>query len=95
MSRTDLLLAETRLFEELCTVEWRAAGFRQVKKNHGSPGIDGVTIEEFESRLIEELNQLKQERESWIYQPSPVRRVEIPKPGGNGIRLLGVPRSCC
>lgn len=91
MSRTDLLIDETRLFEELCTVEWLAAGFRQVKKNHGSPGVDGVTIEEFESRLIEELNQLKQELESWIYKPSPVRRVEIPKPGGNGIRLLGVP----
>ncbi len=62
-----------------------------MKKNKGSPGVDGVTIEEFGSRLSEELSQLKADLESWTYQPSPVRRVEIPKPGGKGIRLLGVP----
>jgi group II intron reverse transcriptase/maturase len=62
-----------------------------VKKNKGSPGVDGVTIEDFGSRLTEELRQLKEELESWSYKPSPVRRVEIPKPGGKGIRLLGVP----
>lgn len=91
MSGIDLLIDETRLFEALCTVEWLAAGFRQVKKNRGSPGVDGITIEEFEARLSEELSQLKQDLESWTYQPSPVRRVEIPKPGGRGIRRLGVP----
>jgi group II intron reverse transcriptase/maturase len=68
-----------------------SAGFSRVKKNKGSPGVDGVTIEDFGSRLREELNQLKEELESWRYKPSPVRRVEIPKPGGKGIRLLGVP----
>jgi len=62
-----------------------------VKKNKGSPGVDGVTIAEFESRLSEELSQLKEDLEGWTYKPSPVRRVEIPKPGGKGIRLLGVP----
>jgi retron-type reverse transcriptase len=51
-----------------------------------------VTIEEFESRVDEELAQLKKDLESWSYKPSPVRRVEIPKPGkGAGVRLLGVP----
>jgi group II intron reverse transcriptase/maturase len=62
-----------------------------VRKNKGSPGIDGVTIAEFESRLDEELGRLRVDLESWTYEPSPVRRVEIPKPGGKGIRLLGVP----
>jgi len=62
-----------------------------VRKNKGAPGIDGVTIAAFESRLDEELGQLKAELESWTYKPSPVRRVEIPKPGGRGTRLLGVP----
>ena len=91
MRQRDLFRDEGRLFEELCTIERLRAGFRRVKKNKGSPGVDGVTIAEFESRLIEELSQLKEELESWTYKPSPVRRVEIPKPGGKGIRLLGVP----
>ena len=91
MSGRDLLTDERRLFEELCTTAWLDAGFRRVKKNKGSPGIDGVTIAEFESRLDEELSRLRAELESWTYKPSPVRRVEIPKPGGKGIRLLGVP----
>ncbi|MCP3878462.1 MAG: hypothetical protein GY701_08730 [Sulfitobacter sp.] len=52
---------ERRLFEELCTTEWLEAGFRRVRKNKGSPGIDGVTIAEFETRLDEELSRLKAE----------------------------------
>ncbi len=91
VSGKDLLIDERRLFEELCTKHWLAAGFQRVKKNKGSPGVDGVTIDEFERRLDEELSRLKAELESWTYQPSPVRRVEIPKAGGKGIRLLGVP----
>ena len=91
MSGRDLLTDERRLFEELCTTAWLEAGFRNVRKNKGAPGIDGVTIAAFESRLDEELGQLKAELESWTYKPSPVRRVEIPKPGGRGTRLLGVP----
>jgi group II intron reverse transcriptase/maturase len=91
MRQRDLFIEKTRLFEELCTIERLEAGFRSVKKNKGSPGVDGVTIAEFESHLIEELSRLKAELESWTYKPSPVRRVEIPKPGGKGIRLLGVP----
>ena len=59
MSGRDLLTDERRLFEELCTTIWLEEGFRRVKKNKGSPGVDGVTIAEFESRLDEELRQLK------------------------------------
>jgi retron-type reverse transcriptase len=62
-----------------------------VRKNKGAPGIDGMTIAEFESRLDDELSRLAADLDSWTYQPLPVRRVEIPKPGGQGIRLLGVP----
>ena len=91
MYQLDLLTDERRLFEELCTVERLRAGFHSVKKNKGSPGVDGVTIAEFGSRLDEELGRLKAELESWTYNPSPVRRVETPKPGGRGIRKLGVP----
>jgi RNA-directed DNA polymerase len=91
MRQRDLFSNEARLFEDLCAIERLRAGFWRVKKNKGSPGVDGVTLEVFGSRLNEELTQLKEELESWSYKPSPVRRVEIPKPGGKGIRLLGVP----
>ena len=63
MSGRDLLTDERRLFEDLCTTTWLEAGFRRVKKNKGSPGVDGVTIADFESRLDEELRQLKAELE--------------------------------
>jgi len=92
MRQRSLFVDERSLFEKLCYQSNLQAGFRAVKKNGGSPGIDGVTIEEFGSRLEEELFQLQLEIASWNYKPSPVRRVEIPKPGkGAGVRLLGVP----
>jgi RNA-directed DNA polymerase len=88
----SLFVDERSLFEKLCDQSILEAGFKAVKKNDGSPGIDGVTIQDFESRLEEELVQLLEEIGSWTYKPNPVRRVEIPKPGkGAGVRLLGVP----
>ena len=91
MKQLELIDDKQRLFERLCMVKTLEQGFKAVKANRGSPGIDGVTIEEYEERLCEELVQLKKELESWNYKPEPVRRVEIPKPGGKGVRLLGVP----
>ena len=88
----NLFVDERSLFEKLCDLHNLQAGFKAVKKNGGAPGVDGVTVEEFEIRLDEELARLKKDLEGWSYKPSPVRRVEIPKPGkGAGVRLLGVP----
>ena len=92
MSGRDLLTDERRLFEDLCARGNLAAGFRRVRKNKGAPGLDGVTIAEFESRLDDELSRLTAELESWTYEPSPVRRVEIPKPGGRASAYLGCRR---
>ena len=91
MNESDLSIEEPRLFDNLGSQEYLRAGFKQVKKNKGKPGIDGVSIADFETRIDEELSQLQQELTDWTYQPSPVRRVEIPKPGGKGVRLLGIP----
>tara|TARA_B100000614_G_scaffold255049_1_gene271453 strand:+ start:1137 stop:1565 length:429 start_codon:yes stop_codon:yes gene_type:complete len=88
----DLFVDERSLFEKLCDLANLGTGFVAVKRNGGSPGVDGVTIEEFGSRIDEELAQLKKDLESWSYKPSPVKRVEIPKPGkGASVRLLGIP----
>jgi len=64
MRQRNLFTEEGRLFEELCTIERLRAGFRRVKKKKGSPGVDGVRIEDFESRLTEELSQLKADLET-------------------------------
>jgi RNA-directed DNA polymerase len=85
------LIEEPRLFENLCSSFYLGIGFELVRRNRGAPGIDGVSIQDFEANLDEELSQLQQELVNWAYQPSPVRRVEIPKPGGKGVRLLGIP----
>lgn len=87
----SLLIEEPRLFDNLCSVLYLSIGFERVKKNKGKPGIDGVSVADFEAHLDEELNQLQEELCNWTYQPSPVRRVEIPKPEGKGVRLLGIP----
>ena len=80
------------LFDRLCTTEFLLEGFKAVKKNRGSAGIDGVSILEFEGRLDEEIQKLKSDLENWKYKPSPVKQVKIPKPGKNsGVRLLGIP----
>jgi RNA-directed DNA polymerase len=92
MRQMELFIDKRSLFEKLVSKEFLEEGFKAVRRNKGSHGIDGVTIEEFGSRLGEELGKLKDELTSWTYRPKPVRRVEIPKPGkGAGVRLLGVP----
>ena len=91
MNEIDLLFKNESLFDILRSSESLITGFKQVKKNRGKPGIDGVSIEDFERSLNEELSKLSQELTDWTYKPSSVRRVEIPKPGGKGVRLLGIP----
>jgi group II intron reverse transcriptase/maturase len=66
------------------------AAYRKVKKNGGAPGVDGMTIDEAASYLKEHKDEIVRRITKGKYKPSPVRRVEIPKPDG-GIRLLGVP----
>ena len=61
MNESDLLIEEPRLFDNLSSQEYLRAGFKQVKKNKGKPGIDGVSIVDFETRIDEELSQLQQE----------------------------------
>lgn len=92
MQRPDGSEEGQRLYDKLCSATLLREGFQVVRKNKGSPGIDGITIEMFESRLDEELGQLQKELEDWTYQPMPVRQVDIPKPGNkNDFRKLGIP----
>lgn len=91
MTQQSLPIDTQNLFELICHEQTLRRAFETVKKNHGSAGIDNVSINDFEINKDKELVQLREELSSWNYKPSPVRRVEIPKPGNNGVRLLGVP----
>jgi RNA-directed DNA polymerase len=68
---------------------WEA--YRQVAANKGAPGVDEQTLGEFEADLKNNLYRIWNRMSSGSYFPPPVRGVEIPKPHGGGVRLLGVP----
>ena len=56
--------------------------WQQVKRNHGAPGIDGMTTEEFPKYARESWGKIRSEIEVGSYLPAPVLRVEIPKRSG-------------
>ena len=70
-------------------VVWEA--YRRVAANKGAPGVDVETLDEFEADLKDNLYKIWNRMSSGSYFPPPVRAVEIPKPHGRGVRLLGVP----
>ncbi|MBV9143103.1 MAG: group II intron reverse transcriptase/maturase [Pseudonocardiales bacterium] len=65
--------------------------YRRVAANKGAPGVDEVSIAEFEQDLKNNLYKLWNRLSSGTYFPPPVRAVEIPKSHGPGVRVLGVP----
>jgi RNA-directed DNA polymerase len=76
-------------FEISKRVVWEA--YLRVKANKGSAGVDGVTIEQYEQDLKNNLFKLWNRLSSGSYFPPPVKAVPIPKAGGKGVRILGVP----
>ena len=78
------------LLERILNKENLNAAYKQVKRNKGSHGIDGMKVDELLPYLRENGDKLIEELKAGTYRPKPVRRVEIPKPDG-GVRLLGIP----
>jgi len=70
-------------------IVWDA--YERVKANQGAAGVEGESIAEFEADLKGNLYKLWNRLSSGSYFPPPVRAVEIPKAGGRGVRVLGVP----
>jgi len=64
--------------------------YERVVANKGSAGVDGMTVDQLDGYVRENWPSIKAALLSGTYQPQPVRRVEIPKPGG-GERTLGIP----
>ena len=82
---------DNRLLEKILSRDNLIAAWKRVKANRGAPGIDGMTIEEFPAATRRHWHEILESLMTGTYQPSPVRRVEVPKPTG-GLRPLGIPR---
>jgi RNA-directed DNA polymerase len=80
-----------RLMEEVCERENLIEALRRVKANKGSAGVDGMTVGALTDYLKQHWPTIREQLLSGIYKPMPVRRVDIPKPDGGGVRKLGIP----
>lgn len=79
------------LMQHVCSSDNIRRAYRQVKQNDGSPGVDRQDIRTFGEWYITFGDDLRYNLQTGKYNPDPVKSVEIPKPDGKGIRLLGIP----
>ena len=80
-----------RLFDKVFSERNLLAAFQQVARKKGAAGVDHVTVDEFEHRLPDSIWELTDQLKTGTYRPQAVRRVQIPKPGSNETRPLGIP----
>jgi RNA-directed DNA polymerase len=80
-----------RLMEEVCERGNLRQALKRVKVNKGAPGVDGMTVQALPAYLREHWPSIRDTLLNSTYKPQPVRRVEIPKPDGGGVRKLGIP----
>src|ERR1700731_4575235 len=81
----------SRIMEEVCRRENLKEALRRVKSNKGSAGVDGMTVDQLGAYLKQHWPVIREQLLNGTYEPKPVRRVEIPKPDGGGVRKLGIP----
>jgi RNA-directed DNA polymerase len=88
---TESPASTNRLMEEVCERENLKEALRRVKANKGSAGVDGMTVGQITDYLKQHWPAIREQLLNGTYEPKPVRRVEIPKPDGGGVRKLGIP----
>jgi RNA-directed DNA polymerase len=91
-ARTDNSFPQTmQMMEAVVERENMIAALRRVEANKGSAGVDEMTVESLRPYLRQHWPRVKEQLLAGRYRPSPVRRVDIPKPNGKGMRQLGIP----
>jgi len=88
--REDTPVVHDRLMERVLDRDNLRRAFRQVKRNKGSAGIDGMTVDDLTAFVQQHWPRIAAQLLEGTYRPQPVRQVEIPKPKG-GVRKLGIP----
>lgn len=78
------------IIEEMVRPKNLLRAYSRVKRNKGAPGTDGMTVQELGAYLRSNIENIREQLLSGIYQPQPVLRKTISKPGG-GVRKLGIP----
>src|SRR5260370_18289852 len=79
------------LMEEVVGPESYGKALKAVVANDGSPGVDGMTTKELSGHLLEHWEKIRAKLMAGSYIPSPVKRKEIRKENGGGMRMLGIP----
>jgi len=80
------------LYVHVCKMGTLQEAYQMAKSNDGAPGIDGITFEAIEESGVESfLKQIQDELVHNTYQPTAVRKKEIPKDGGTKVRVLSIP----
>lgn len=79
------------LMEQVLSRENLLRAYERVTGNKGAAGVDGMTVEELMPFCRKHWDTIRSQLLSGRYRPQPVRRVEIPKPDGKGVRMLGIP----
>src|SRR3954453_7762344 len=81
----------SRIMEEICERANLKEALRQGGGNKGSAGVDRMTVDQLGDYLKQHWPAIREQLLNGTYEPKPVRRVEIPKPDGGGVRKLGIP----
>ena len=89
--REDFCMGTMNLMEAVVERENMLRAFKRVVSNKGSAGVDGMDTDGLMPYLQTHWKRIKEQLMEGRYQPKPVLRVEIPKPGGKGMRKLGIP----
>lgn len=88
---TESLMFGKQLMEAICERDNLKTALKRVRQNKGHPGVDGMTVDELPDHLKAHWPTIKARLLAGNYQPQPVKRVEIPKPGSAERRKLGIP----
>ena len=88
---SEILREESKLMEAICDRENLNKAYKNVLKNKGVAGIDGMNVDELLPYLKEHGQRIKEQLLDGTFKLQPVKQVEIPKAGSKGTRKLGIP----